>query len=87
MAEGRRRRDRPSRTGGALDRDHDDERGLRGIVGTGPSQVGVSGALRARDAARPTAADLAAAEHSVQLIRRNYVPPPSGSSGSTRERS
>lgn len=51
------------------------ERGLRGLVGAGPSQLGVSGAMRARDAARPTEADLAAAQR-VQLVRRNYTPPP-----------
>ena len=51
------------------------ERGLRGLVGSGPSQVGVSGALRARDAARPTAADLRAAEAELVVVRRHYVPP------------
>ncbi len=53
----------------------DTERGLRGIVGSGPSQVGVAGAMRARDAARPTAADLAAAERDLVIVRRHYVPP------------
>jgi hypothetical protein len=53
----------------------DTERGLRGIVGAGPSQVGVLGAMRARDAAKPTAADLAAAERDVVVVRRFYVPP------------
>lgn len=53
----------------------DAERGLRGIVGAGPSQVGVLGAMRARDAARPTAADLAEAEREVVIVRRHYVPP------------
>jgi hypothetical protein len=51
------------------------ERGLRGIVGSGPSQVGVLGAMRARDAARPTAEDLAAAEQELVIVRRHYVPP------------
>jgi hypothetical protein len=51
------------------------ERGLRGIVGSGPSQVGVVGAMRARDAARPTADDLAAAERELVIVRRHYVPP------------
>ncbi|HEX5494788.1 MAG TPA: hypothetical protein VFX70_09475 [Mycobacteriales bacterium] len=51
------------------------ERGLRGLVGSGPSQVGVSGALRARDAARPSAADLAAADKELVVVRRHYVPP------------
>jgi hypothetical protein len=48
---------------------------LRGIVGAGPSQVGVVSAMRARDAARPTAEDLAAAERDVVIVRRHYVPP------------
>jgi hypothetical protein len=84
MADAARRRQRTRRP------EHDnagDERGLRGLVGAGPSQVGVSGALRARDAARPTAADEAAAERDLHLVRRNYVPPAPGKSGSVRERS
>jgi hypothetical protein len=51
------------------------ERGLRGLVGAGPSQVGVRAAMRARDAARPTAEDLAEAERDVVVVRRNYTPP------------
>jgi hypothetical protein len=40
-----------------------DENGsLRGLTGRGPSQVGVSGAMRARDVSRPHAAHLTAAE-------------------------
>jgi hypothetical protein len=31
--------------------------------------------MRARDAARPTAADLAAAERDLVIVRRKYVPP------------
>ncbi|TYC23854.1 hypothetical protein [Micromonospora sp. MP36] len=50
------------------------ERGLRGLVGSGSSQVSVTAALRARDAARPTDADLAEAEARVVLVRRNWVP-------------
>ncbi len=34
---------------------------LRGLVGAGPSQVGIVGALRARDVSRPTADDVARA--------------------------
>jgi hypothetical protein len=45
------------------------------LVGAGPSQVGVSGAMRARDAARPRPEDLAAAEQELVIVRRNYVPP------------
>lgn len=37
--------------------------------------VGPVGAMRARDVARPTEADLAEAERDVVIIRRNYVPP------------
>jgi hypothetical protein len=44
-------------------------------VGAGPSQVGVVGAMRARDAARPTAEDMAAAERDLVIVRRHYVPP------------
>lgn len=51
------------------------ERGLRGLVGTGPSQVGVIGAMRARDAARPSPEDIAAAEEELTIVRRYYVPP------------
>jgi hypothetical protein len=53
----------------------DAERSLRGIVGAGSSQVGVVGAMRARDAARPSAEDLAAAERDLAIVRRHYVPP------------
>nr|MDT0659036.1 hypothetical protein [Micromonospora sp. DSM 115978] len=54
--------------------DRDGERGLRGLVGSGASQVSVGAALRARDAARPTEADLAEAEQKLVIIRRNWVP-------------
>lgn len=50
------------------------ERGLRGLVGGGASQVGVRAAMRARDAARPTDADLAAAEANLVIVRRGWVP-------------
>lgn len=50
------------------------ERGLRGLVGAGASQVGISAALRARDAARPTEEDLADAERRVVVVRRRWVP-------------
>ncbi|HEX5542848.1 MAG TPA: hypothetical protein VFX60_15015 [Micromonospora sp.] len=62
------------RTGPAPD-EREAERALRNLVGAGASQLSVSAALRARDAARPTAADLAEAEERVVLIRRNWVPP------------
>jgi len=50
------------------------ERGLRDIVGAGHSQVGISGALRARDVNRPSAEDIAEAEQSLVIIRRNWRP-------------
>ncbi|NJP33152.1 hypothetical protein [Micromonospora thermarum] len=50
------------------------ERGLRGLVGSGSSQVSVTAAMRARDAARPTEQDLAEAEARVVLVRRNWTP-------------
>jgi hypothetical protein len=50
------------------------ERGLRGLVGGGSSQVSVTAALRARDAARPTEDDLAAAEANLVIVRRGWVP-------------
>jgi hypothetical protein len=62
--------------------DPQSERGLRGLVGGGSSQVSVAAALRARDAARPTEADLAAAEEELVIVRRGWVPredlPPRG---------
>ncbi|MEU2615712.1 hypothetical protein ABZ570_29700 [Micromonospora sp. NPDC007271] len=62
---------RPRRTGPATE---EGERGLRGLVGSGSSQVSVTAALRARDAARPSDADLAEAEARVVIVRRNWVP-------------
>lgn len=54
--------------------DRDSERGLRGLVGGGASQVGVVAAMRARDASRPTDADLAAAEANLTIVHRGWVP-------------
>lgn len=50
------------------------ERSLRGLVGGGASQVKPRAAMRARDAARPTGRDLAAAEAELVIIRRNWTP-------------
>lgn len=80
-----RRRDEPAaerrgphpgteRRGGHPGDEGDGERGLRGLVGAGSSQVGVAAAMRARDASRPTAEDLAAAEHDLTIVRRHWVP-------------
>jgi hypothetical protein len=51
------------------------ERNLRELVGGGPSQVGVSRALRARDVNRPTDDELAEAERDVDIVRRHWQPP------------
>ncbi|TDC36911.1 hypothetical protein E1211_11930 [Micromonospora sp. 15K316] len=64
----------PSRRRGPAGDDRESERGLRGLVGSGSSQVRPSAALRARDAARPTDQDLAEAEERVVVVRRNWVP-------------
>ena len=50
------------------------ERGLRGLVGGGSSQVSPTAALRARDAARPRPEDLARAEADLAIVRRNWSP-------------
>lgn len=50
------------------------ERGLRGLVGGGSSQVSPMAGLRARDAARPRPEDLARAEAELQIVRRNWSP-------------
>jgi len=53
------------------------ERGLRDLVGSGPSQLGPVKAMRARDLNRPTDEDLADAEENVVLVRRHWKPPKS----------
>ncbi len=54
--------------------DRDSERGLRGLIGGGSSQVSVTAAMRARDAARPTDADIAHAEATLNIVHRGWVP-------------
>jgi hypothetical protein len=54
--------------------DRESERGLRGLVGSGASQVRVGAAMRARDASRPTPEDEAEAEARLVVVRRNWVP-------------
>ncbi|WP_348775159.1 hypothetical protein [Solwaraspora sp. WMMD791] len=54
--------------------DRDTDRGLRGLVGSGTSQVNPATALRARDASRPGEDDLAAAEATLTIVRRHWVP-------------
>ncbi len=51
------------------------ERGWRDLAGSTPSLVGVSGALRARDVARPGPGELAAAERDLVIVRRQWQPP------------
>jgi hypothetical protein len=50
------------------------ERGLAELVGAGPSQLGVSRALRGRDVNRPSEDELAEAERDVEIVRRNWKP-------------
>jgi hypothetical protein len=64
----------PGALGPAFPAEREGERGLRGLVGSGSSQVGVGAALRARDAARPTDEQLAEAEERLVIVRRNWVP-------------
>lgn len=66
--------DPPRGRRGGPPEDREGERGLRGLVGSGSSQVSVTAAMRARDAARPSEADLAEAEERVVIVRRNWVP-------------
>jgi len=53
----------------------DTDRGWRELLGNAPSQVGVSGAMRARDVARPGPDELAAAERDLAIVRRQWRPP------------
>jgi hypothetical protein len=50
------------------------ERGLRGLVGGGSSQVSPAAALRARDAARPSQQDVERAESELTIVRRHWTP-------------
>lgn len=49
-------------------------RGERDLAGSGTSQVGPTGAMRARDLNRPTDADLAQAEAELEIVRRHWAP-------------
>jgi hypothetical protein len=53
----------------------DSDRGWRELLGNAPSQVGVSGALRARDVARPRPEELAEVEQNLAIVRRQWKPP------------
>ena len=61
-------------SGNRADDDAIDERAARGLIGGGPSQISRAAAMRARDVDRPSAADLAEAEESVQIVHRNWKP-------------
>nr|WP_255658652.1 hypothetical protein [Actinoplanes sp. L3-i22] len=65
---------RPAPGGGGNSEDREAERGLRGLVGSGSSQVSVGAALRARDACRPSEEQLADAERDLVIVRRNWLP-------------
>jgi hypothetical protein len=65
---------RPAGPGAANGDDREAERGLRGLVGSGSSQVSVGAAMRARDAARPTDEHLADADANLVIVRRNWQP-------------
>jgi hypothetical protein len=64
----------PKRAGAPGSEDRESERGLRGLVGSGSSQVSVSAALRARDGSRPSDEDLAEADRDLTIVRRNWLP-------------
>lgn len=62
------------------------ERSLRSLVTTRSTQVSSTAAMRAREVALPDAADLAAAEADLVIVRRHYVPPTSLSTGRRPDR-
>lgn len=63
------------------------ERSLRSLVTTRSSQVSPIAAMRAREVALPSDADLAAAEAEVTIVRRHYVPPTALTAGRRPDRS
>jgi hypothetical protein len=58
-----------------------DKGGMAGLTGGGPSIVGVSGAMRARDVSRVRPKDEEAAERGVVIRRRPPDPPDPPASG------
>jgi hypothetical protein len=64
----------PRRTGLPPSEEREAERGLRGLVGSGASQVGTTAAMRARDASRPSPEEEAEAMERVVVVRRNWIP-------------
>lgn len=63
------------------------ERSLRSLVTTRSSQVSPVAAMRAREVALPSEADLAAAEAEVTIVRRHYMPPTALTAGRRPDRS
>jgi hypothetical protein len=55
---------------GASDGEHGDSRGVGNLVGAGPSIVGVSGSMRARDISRPTPEQIEQALDRLVIRRR-----------------
>jgi hypothetical protein len=47
---------------------------LRGLVGSGPSQLSTVKAMRVRDINRPTEDDLRAAKDDLVIVRRHWAP-------------
>jgi len=64
-----------SRRSGRSAREEASERSLRSLVTTRSTQVSSTAALRAREVALPSVAELAAAEADLVIVRRHYVPP------------
>lgn len=64
-----------ARRAGRQAREDATERSLRSLVTTRATQVSPTTALRAREVALPTGADLTAAEAELVIVRRHYVPP------------
>ena len=69
MPEPRQSSGRPARSGPR------ERSGVGGLVGAGPSIVGVSGSMRARDVSRPAEEHEDAAERDVVIRRRPLDPP------------
>ena len=77
----------PQRRSGRSTREDAAERSLRSLVTTRSSQVSPVAAMRAREVALPSDADLAAAEAEVTIVRRHYVPPTALTAGRRPDRS
>lgn len=58
-----------------VDGHKDNERGVRALIASGPSQISRIATMRARDINRPTDEEIAAAEADVEVIHRNWKPP------------